>query len=338
MKITSTIVFIILSGFLQSQTLTQLLNEPVVGDTNKNYPVDTSAYSNGLPVNISGNGVLWNFSDLGVSSKIASRPYLESSAVSSASNYPACSVVLDNQIGFVYMKSVKTPSAQTEVLGMTISSLSLTMTFTNSAISNKYPFSYGATYTDNISGHFAYTFTGTCSGSITSKADGAGILQLPNGLTYYNVLRVKSVQTLALFSGFFPLGNIRNTVYDYYHSSQKFPVLSVNYQAITMGIGTPTVTGVVSGNSRALLAGIYELNNLNEYANFYPNPCNEFVELDINEALDPYEISLTGLDGQLLFSDDFKKRISTSDLKPGVYLIQINTKEGILRKRLIVNR
>jgi hypothetical protein len=103
----------------------------------------------------------------------------------------------------------------------------LSFNFTNTAVAAKYPMAFGTSISDNFSGTFVFSLNGTCSGTLTSNADGYGTIKLPNNLTLTNVLRVKSVQTLnlsaALITGLPPtqVGTIKQTYYNSIFSNNR---------------------------------------------------------------------------------------------------------------------
>src|SRR5687767_9972929 len=64
MKILSFLLLLCALNVSNAQTLTQTYHEPVVGDVDKNYRLDTSAYTSGLPTGVTGNNVTWDFTKL----------------------------------------------------------------------------------------------------------------------------------------------------------------------------------------------------------------------------------------------------------------------------------
>ncbi|MBL7932278.1 MAG: T9SS type A sorting domain-containing protein [Bacteroidia bacterium] len=289
-----------------SQTLTQAANEPAAGDQDRLYYIDTAAFSNGLPNSVNGNSAVWNFTNLQALSPADTTFYVAPSSVPSSTDYPGCTVV---QHGFldIFIKSTTTPTTQTEILG--VRSGTFNLTFTNTAIAAKYPISFGSGSTDNIAGTYtALGFNGPCSGAITTTADGFGTLNLPDGLSYNNVLRVKSVQTVTLTQLSFPIATIVQTIYNYYHNSQKYPLLSVNYQFIATATGSNMNMSYVTGSTGAFVTGLKE-NLLNQdKISFYPNPANQFyVHLNIPVSLsEKLVVSFYDLTGKKVLSQEIE--------------------------------
>jgi hypothetical protein len=333
MKNTVTMICCLLSMFLSGQTLTltQAKNEPVPGDTEPGYPLDTSAFASGLPLT-AGSGKTWDFSALKTLSGISTFTYMAPDSAGSAS-YPGCTVVQAQGDFFNYMKSVTTPSTQTELLGFNASSL--TVNFSNPGVIARYPISYGSTSTDNISGTFSgFSFNGTCSGNIVTTADGSGTLVLPGNATYASVLRVKSVQSLN-FSIIVPMGSIKQTMYAYFHSMQKFPLLTVSYTEFVLGTGSPSVAGTVVG-STSVFTDIADHGPGNT-VRIYPIPADDVLHISGGEIRDVRRISIYNSSGQVMYAGTAATQVDVSLFSPGVYLLIIDAASGRIVKKFLRN-
>lgn len=309
-------------------TLTKAANEPVVGDTNKAYLVDTGSVNIKTVNAITGNNALWDFSNLTVvNNSITSTIYTSTTSASSATNYPGCNIV---QSGSSFLKSVSTPSIQTELLGTSFIGASLN--FTNTAIVAKFPFAYSNNYTDPYSGTVTFTSNGTFSGNVTVNADGSGTLNLPNGQVFTNVLRVKTTQTTTangvIYVGLFPIPiTIKITNYDYYHSTQKYPIFNVNYTSIAI-LG-PTVTASVRANTKSTIVGLKESSLENNNFKVFPNPATDYFTVNLSNLKNENgNISIYNVMGQLVKTINLgnettiEKNISISELNSGVYLLK----------------
>ena len=343
--------FLILIGMsLKSQNLvlTQSFNQPTVGDTNLVYPMDTLGFSSAMPIGLIGNNITWDFTKLNAKPNILETAYISPTTVTNSASFSGCNIVEKQGGLYTFLKSSITPTTQTELLGLTSSTLSFN--FTNTAIAAKYPMAFGTSISDNFSGTFVFSLNGTCSGTLTSNADGYGTIKLPNNLTLTNVLRVKSVQTLnlsaALITGLPPsqVGTIKQTYYNYFHASQKFPVLSINYTRISLITSqTPTVTALITGNSKSIVVGLTNHIMDENSLNFYPNPSIGILNIEIknnpskNNSLFIYDI--TGkIVKQLSFenSSTSLENINLKDLNPGVYFLKLKLGEKILSKKIIL--
>jgi hypothetical protein len=330
-KFYSLLLFFLLYG-IRSQTLTQTFNEPVIGDKEYFYNLDTSAYTQGMPVT-TGSNVTWDYTLLKANNPKFQNLYVLPDSVLNSQDYPGCTFVQQGAFNS-FFKSVTTPTTQTELLG--IDSPTLTLKLTNSAIVARYPINFGTTITDNISGNFsAFSNTGTCSGKITTQADGSGTLKLP-GITLTNVLRINSVQTLTLFvSTIFPVATAKQSVLTYFHPGNKFPVLSVTNIVITPVSGTATTQSFASGNTDFFVTGVKEYNP--DDIRIYPNPSDGVIHLNIQESLSPTWLTIFSMAGEIITRNEFHNRVDLSGLSKGVYYVEITTLRGPMRKLLVVN-
>jgi len=319
----------------QSLVLTQAANEPVIGDTNRTHILDTTAFSSGLPNSVSGSSAVWNFQALNTTTALITSAYVSTTAVSSSSNYAGSNIVQVQGGLNTFYKSVSSPTTQTEFMG--ISSSSLTMNFTNTAIMAKYPVSFGSTITDNFSGSFTFSISGNANGNVTTTADGTGTLNLCDGITLTNVLRVKSVQNVTLTSGFFPVGTMKQTIYNYYHASEKYPILNISYTSVALTGQTATVTGAVSGNNNVFVVGIRENSLSDSQISTYPNPTSDILHINLTSSLKPSEIIIYTQLGQIAQRNGYSNEINISNLSPGIYFIEVKTNSGTARKKFIKN-
>lgn len=321
---------IFLSQIANAQlSLSQTNFEPIVGDTNKAYLVDTGSVNIKTINSVSGNNALWDFSSLSIlTNSITSTVYSSTASASSATNFPGCTFVQSNSS---FYKSVTTPSAQTELLGTSIIGASLN--FTNAAIVAKYPFTYSNSYTDSYSGSVTYTSNGTFSGNVTVNADGTGTLNLPGGQVFTNVLRVKTTQTTTVNGVIFIPVTVRITNYDYYHASQKYPIFNVNYNSIA--ILTPTVSATIRANTKSTIVGINENTIQNTELSIYPNPSTSDLNVVISDTYKPKRINIFSNLGSLVFTNNYSSQISISQLQAGIYVIEIETDKGIVRKKMV---
>jgi hypothetical protein len=344
----SLLFFLILfSSKIFSQTLTQSGNEPVVGDLEQAAKLDSSKYTSGMPNNVSGNNVVWDFTKL-IPDIVTTNTYNAPSS-SEQSTYPGCNLVqrqVSNSV--TYLKSSPS-SSQTEMLGVitnTATTNSLNMKFSNSAIIFKYPSTFGSTHTDQFNGSYSgFGFNGSVTGTITTTADGTGTLNLPSGKVFMNVLRMKSVQymefTLQFATGIFAVGV--NTTYNYYHSSLKFPILSMNYQTLTLSGGTPSISAVIYGNPQAFSVGLDENELDEEELDIYPNPTNNSFTFAYNNTSNlVVKAEIYNLMGEKVKEYEFDANSATlqpvdvADFKKGIYTVMVRTRRGSAIRKLVI--
>ena len=317
----------------QSLVLTQAAFEPIIGDTSRHYAMDTSYYGNGLNVGLTGANTVWTYSNLITTTVVVTSAYADPTSVPSSSDYPGCTVVQKTGPLNTFYKSVSSPSVQTEFMG--VQSSSLNMTFTNSAVNMRYPFAFGNTVTDAFSGSFTFSLSGAASGNATVTADGTGTLVIPGGTVYTNVLRVKSYQNTNFSVPFPPiLGNMKQTNYSWYIAGQKFPVFAINYQSISIAGGSPTITAQAIGNKNNFIIGMNENLIDNSSVQFYPNPVTSELNLAASVSFSKQEVVIYSVTGQEIKRGAAGK-IDCRELSSGIYIAELNTEKGIIRKKII---
>jgi hypothetical protein len=306
-----------------AQTITQAFNEPSIGDVDKNYRLDTSAYTTGLPSTVTGSNVVWDFTKVTGAFPVIFDSIVAPSAATGGTAHPSATYAQKRSGINAFFKSSSSPS-QTEWLGAYSPSLSIT--FTNSAIIATYPISYGYTSTDPVTGVFKYNTTnGVCNGVITVMADGVGTLNLPGNVSFQNVIRLKSIEQLTMTVNFLSVGSINQSIYSYYVPGKKYPLITQQYQKYQLLAGTPTITAMAYGNfDYFTVAGISNYEPRFE-PGVYPNPFNNKLYLR-NESTGTMEFMIYNLNGQQMIVADEIENLNTSNLQPGIYILEI--KEG----------
>lgn len=319
---------------LQSQTLTQSFNEPVVGDVDKNYRLDTTAYTTGMPVSATGTNCVWNFSNLTGAFPMIVDSFINPSAAVGGSAYPSATFVQRRDQLYTFYKSTASP-AQTELLGAY--SPSLTLTFTNSAIIAGYPVNYGYNLSDPVSGSFKYNSTnGACNGNINISVQGTGTLNMPGNVTLQNVLCLRSVEILTLSVGILPFGTFNQTIYNFYMPGRKFPVLNINYTKYLLLAGTPTVSAFVYGSNDYFTAvGLTENQVPKLSYEVFPNPFHDHLLVQGNNTMDETSYRFYDGMGRLIVETDVLTATETEKLVPGLYLFEIKNKSGVYRQKII---
>lgn len=321
--------------------LTKSSNEPIIGDAERRKSFDTTSYTSGLPQN-TGTNQVWNFTSLATNTtNMSNTTYTTPSSVTGSGSYTAATIASTD--GGSNNSFFKSSATQYELLGVNASSLSLT--FTNSAIMAVWPMTYGYTNTDPIAGSVSVSsLSGTFSGTVITNATGTGTVQLPYGVSLGNCLQVKSRQVInGSFLFGFVTATVNLTTIQYYHASQKFPVLEQNVTAITTATASynSTVTAVTLNND--VFAGINELSLDNSYA-VYPNPASNFINIRLsNETAEPVKVEISNQLGQPVRSVDIgsikniESAIDISGLAKGIYFVKTSAGERRSVKKLIVD-
>ena len=319
-------------GVVHAQTVTQTFNEPGIGDVDKNWRLDTSLYTSGLPLNIAGANVVWDFSKLSVTFPQIVDSFVSPLVVPASSLYPGSTFVQDREIVHSFFRSTQSPS-QLELLGAW--SPTLAITFTNTALVATYPIGYGYNNLDPVSGTFTYnTYKGAGNGSIQVLADGTGTLQFANGVQVASVLRVRSIENVTLSVGVFPAGSIQQNIYSYYAPGKKYPVLTVQYQKYQLIAGQPTITAQAYGSTDYFsISGIQERPEIRDASILFPNPFSGRLSAEVEYA--GSEFSFFDVHGRMLLSLPFDEICRASQLGPGLYMVRVSSPSAVVWDRVL---
>jgi len=329
------VLFLITIVKFNAQTITQAFNEPVIGDIDKNYRLDSSAYIHGLPIATTGSNCVWNYSNLTGIFPMVVDSFIAPSAATGATAVPSISYAQHRDLLYTFYKSTASPQ-QTELLGAYSPSLSLT--FTNSAIIASYPVAYGYNLADPVSGSFKYsTNNGACNGNITISADGLGTVNLPNNVSIQNVLCLKSVEILTLSIGILPVGTFNQIIYNYYMPGKKFPILNINYttyQFITTG--TPTTTAYIYGSDNYYtVVGLNESKLDNKNYSVFPNPFHDHLFVNTENTNEENDYLFYDIKGTLILKTKSLTNYEIEKLTPGIYILETKNKSGDFHQKII---
>ncbi len=79
--------------------------------------------------------------------------------------------------------------------------------------------------------------------------------------------------------------------------------------------------------------------NMDNNVKVYPNPANELLNIDYSGGINSVEIvSTNGRIVRVIRNKSDIRQINTTGLAPGIYLLKINTENGIVRKKFVVAR
>ncbi len=317
------------SNILNAQlTLTKAFNEAVIGDVNIRKGHDSVSV---IPKN-TGVNQLWDFSTLLTNTVTESATYTTVASVASGTAYPAATMTEFD--GVNSNDFIKITASSYEFLGTKNPSTALN--YTNSGIFATWPVSMGYSGSDTFAGSAAITtLSGTAIGTVATNATGTGTLQLPGGLNFTNVLQVQLTTTLNLnLSG----GTITATVvgrqYMYYHGSQKFPILTVNYNR-TSGAFTAFTVDILANN--AAIAGIDEILLNSDFA-VYPNPSTGLITIR-SKSNSNVKVEILNLLGENVYYETISsgnQSLNLQHLPNGIYTLKISENEKIISTNKII--
>jgi PKD repeat protein len=119
-------------------------------------------------------------------------------------------------------------------------------------------------------------------------------------------------------------------------STQQNPV--VNYS--TAGTFKVTLTTQNNyGNNTNIKEGYITVTNptgINDpefrTVNCYPNPVTDILNIDCNSD---FETRILTVNGEVLLKNENERKLYLSGMKPGLYILEIKTQNGLFRQKLI---
>ncbi|MCW3077484.1 MAG: C-terminal target protein [Bacteroidetes bacterium] len=326
-------------GASAQYTLTSASN-PVIGDIEKTWALDTANLSLGSP----GTAQIWNYTNITISpsTSVTANSYVSPTAAPNAASFPAGVNIATTTDGASYNMFGYTSS---DITFYGIDDPNFIAVFQNPEKYITFPFSYGMISTDTYSASFTYSAIPiTINGTVTVTADGWGTLNTP-GNSYANTLRLKiqdkSIQTTGAF------GTTTNTSvgYSYFNGASKFELLSVQTQTSTSSTST-VVTKTKSGKvNNIVLAGIKKYDNTTGFS-LYPNPAvNKEVSLHFNlTSTETYSVTVFNVLGQQVLTQNlgekapgsYNETVKLNDLSGGVYYIHLKGKKQEGVQKLII--
>lgn len=319
-------------------TLTASSN-PVAGDVYKYCYM----YETGVTGGSSGTAQVWDYSGLvAYSSGHETQTYATAASTPSASLFPSANMAseTDRSPGSFeyYHISATERSLVGEIKYSSNSSNggSLIIRYANPVVFSVLPFSYGSSA---VSNNFTGSNTNSIgslsySGVMTIKAEGTGMLILPDGQVYYNVLKIETVETYTL-SGSDTV--VTTTVNEWYSAASKFPLLHVSSFIAGDGSGT-FVNNVVKMNT-GIDVGLRESAHTKAEFSIYPNPSQTEVFVDFETSPEKsYSLDIIDMRGRIVKQAAFRSvkngmqhhRVDLSGLSAGTYFAKLrgDGKEG----------
>lgn len=326
--------------------LTKLANEPVPGDSFTDIEYDTtSAISR-----TTGANQTWNFSSCVQTTNNATATFSASTAIPESSLFPGTNLVQSDAAGtYTMYKITTTPTTQVEMLGFYDVVNASPTTFTNSAIFYRWPISSGTTFSDTFAGpiDIGNNTTAPLNGTVITTGSGTGNLILPGGEQLSNVLQVKSNLTLKIIIAVPPLTftqTVKETLNQYYHASQKFPLLTQFDDKITLASILGSTVDVAFGMSvnQRVAVGITE-QNFDAAFQIVPNPAHDYIKISFsNPQNETLSFKLYNAIGQEVKHVSFAKNafvnttIDIRDLNSGWYTVQTTWGDRVANRKLLV--
>jgi hypothetical protein len=297
----------------------------------------------GLSEGNAGANQSWDFSTVGASGFITS--FLKSPAdVTGSSNYPGVTYIETyDEGGFTFSEFMQEGNDSLTTLGVrdVILETDISFVYENPLRSLIYPFSYESAYSDVFKGQGTNaSYLVFRNGNASYTADAWGTLTTPIG-TFANTLRVKTIMSVKDNINFNGIPNppaiSSDSSVTYSWISPELP--GVILFSITNGIFdneeySSGYYGELSG------VGFSTIKSAVEFT-ISPNPATTHFSI-LNETGKLKSAGIYSVDGRLIRSisheinSTSRSTISTQGISPGVYLVQLETKEGISSQRLVI--
>ncbi len=325
-----------------AQTLTQANHAPTVGDSYATRQCD----STGISAGASGAGALWTF-NMAIRTATTNFTGVTVASTGSTSIYPSASVAVKSGANTDKNYYSSTASDLKYWGGVfSVATQPITLYYGVPAIFAKYPMSLATTSNSAVSGSLTTilgggTFTGNC----TVIADGTGTLALPTG-TYNSAIRVKTTQTLDFSIPSTAQGSIIETVYDYYSSTQKYPMFTIHSSAFTATVfslpqsATQTVVTINTGTMSAVQEMNKEVSNLN----IFPNPAFNNVNLTYsNDNGENASYEMINAIGQVVKKENLGNEkgkanhsVSLTGIESGIYFVKVAVGNAVSVQKITI--
>ncbi len=259
---------------------------------------------------------------------------------------PILSSLFSDGINFYY----KTPTMYRQRgIGMKVSGFPTPVPMNHSDTVYRFPINYG----NSDSSWSDYDVSVPSLGGYLHKqkrineVDGWGILTTPFGT--FDVLRMRTEirSSDSLFIDTLNFGfKIDNDIvreYKWFGKNQNVPLLQINTQAGILGQfpGFEFVTRIVYRDSvRYDPVGLFDAGKTEFDFGVFPNPSNDQVYVSVPEIISHATVTLTDLNGRQVLSYSINHGVSKLDvsgLAKGVYVVFLQSTEGVASKKLVVN-
>ncbi len=307
--------------------LTQANHAPANGDLYDTWQCDSTNISLGA----SGAGVTWNYSSIATRSSI-----VNSYSASTATNvvYPQANVFLS--AGAAMNGYYKSSAASLEYYGgnVIVGNVAAGLTYTAPVISAVYPMSLNSTTTSVTGGSINITsplpVTGTFTGTALVYVDASGTLNLPGAVTYSDVLRVITSQTVD-FVTIVGAGTLLQVNYEYFGGGIKAPVFSISTSTAITTLGTFNQTLVTRYKAPANPPNAISETGADAFNySVFPNPGMDIMvfSTDNTQASELVISDIAGKEMANFGLENGSYKMNLSTYTKGIYFYTIKSVEG----------
>lgn len=335
-----TLLFTTLSiAFLgNSQTLTQT-NEAAVGASQTMYVCDSFV---DRQENVNGNTATWDFTALeAYGSETRAYEIGDASLSSFATDFPTSAKTL--KIGAIetFYNSTATERMSQGFVFNEPTIGDITAVFSDEAKLTDYPMGYGDNFTDLFDGTLNVPNFGpsALSGEIKVSIDGQGTLNLPNGVTYTNVIRVKSADSTHSTVTLAPLPPtdvyIKRTQYEYFDiNNSSLPKLVITHIELISSLFNDEQTLVLASDDPMQYLGLDKNNTVN--FTIAPNPSTDKITLSGDFSNDAVG-TIIDQNGKVMLTSPIKNgtTLDISTFANGTYFLNISSNGNSTSKTIV---
>jgi hypothetical protein len=325
-----------------SFTLTKAGQEPAQGDSRTILEYD----SVGVVPKSTGANQNWNFTSVQQTTYTAFESYVSPSTVPSSSLFPGTTLVSSDGSGsYNFFKSSSSPSQKFEQLGYI--DVSFPPAYGKSYVLNpktlyNWPITSGTTFTDSFAS-IDIGSIGSSTGTSTTTCSGSGTITLPNGAVYSNILQLRTIakeNSVYTFSNISVTFTTTEVTYNYFHPTQKFPLLIASYFVYDDGDFKDTY--LYLGVNSVITVGIKDQAKNNSFL-VYPNPAKDKIILVFdNPSGEVASVEIYDLVGKNVLTKSLDNAIKineTIDLarfEKGIYVLKIVVGTSVQSTKLVI--
>lgn len=285
---------------------------------------------NGLNPAPNGANVNWNFSQLTNIGDPGQISVISPASAPSGNEFPMANVVLNMNDSIYTYGKIENDGFEYHGSKATISGFDIVLVFNDYKEYMRYPFPFGAAFTDTYRGaSTALTAQITASGTTSVMYDAYGTLTLPNG-TYTDVMRTMTtdVEVDSIFSGGFLVKTILTTrlQYSWYTTTSFGPVFSM--EIMDAGGMIDTVCYYTTSGSWI------EPQDTQQFAQLrtFPNPAGNYLTVAFTSSCTgPVNIRIVNQVGQTMIdhllteplNGEVSQKIDIGSLPAGIYFLGI---------------
>lgn len=325
-------IYLLVAGFVAGLTLNAQLTQAnhafATNDMWKMYQCDSTSINPGA----SGAGAIWNFGTITTHSSILTS-YTAAAVTTTA--FPTASIAVASSTADISYYSSNANGLYYSGGNIVVNPVSASLTYTAPAVYAAYPMSLNTTSSSVTGGSINVTSptaaTGTFAGNCTVLADGTGTLNLPGGVTFSNVTRVVTTQTINFNA--LVTGTVIQKNYEYFDPSTKGPLFSIKMATVSTAFTSPSTQTFVSRAKTTTTTTTTGLSNesvSNINLTVYPNPSNAFVNFAITTG-NASKLMVYDITGKLVDTRAFtdgKVKLDVSTYNTGLYIYTVTAEDG----------